>query len=159
MDLAALYGQHARVRVREGGHGARLEQGTVFFAPADRHMLFKPSGIELSRGAKVHFSRPAVDVLFGSAAASFGERVAGVLLTGNGSDGAHGLVMIKRYHGVSLVQKPEEASHPSMPLTGLLEDTPEMVTLKNLTSVLWALALGQCVAADESLHDTQRTSF
>jgi two-component system chemotaxis response regulator CheB len=151
VDAGFLYGHFAKIRVREARGGERLEHGTVHFAPADRHMLFQPSGIEISRGAKVHFSRPAVDVLFASAAASFKERVAGVLLTGNGSDGAHGLVMIKRYHGLSFVQKPEEASHPSMPLTGLREDTPATVTIRELPAVLWTLAVGEPLDAPEPL--------
>jgi two-component system, chemotaxis family, protein-glutamate methylesterase/glutaminase len=148
LDAGSIYGHRAKIRVREGRSGEELQWGTVYFAPADRHMLFEPSGIAISRGAKVHFSRPAVDVLFESAAVSFKERVTGVLLTGNGSDGGHGLVMIKRHHGVSLVQKPEEASHPSMPLTGLREDTPGTVTLEELPAVLWALARGERIVAD-----------
>jgi len=146
-DVAAIYGHRTRIRVREARHGEALQQGTVFFAPADRHLKFNKAGMmETSRGAKIHFTRPAVDELFTSAAASFGHRVVGVLLTGNGSDGGHGLVMIKQYGGITLIQKPGEASHPSMPLTGLREDTPDLVTLDELPSLLFALALGQRVS-------------
>jgi two-component system, chemotaxis family, protein-glutamate methylesterase/glutaminase len=65
-----------------------------------------------------------VDVLFASAAATFGKRVAGLLLTGGGFDGAHGLVRITQAGGATFVQHPTEAAHPMMPLSGIREDSP-----------------------------------
>ena len=67
-----------------GPLGEKLTPGTIYFAPSDHHMMFGPSEIELSRGPRLHFVRPSVDMLFVSAAAAFGKRVAGVLLTGVG---------------------------------------------------------------------------
>jgi len=144
IDTAALYGYRASIRVLEGTSGGTLAPGTIYFAPADHHMMFGRAAIELSRGPKVHFVRPSVDMLFVSAAASFGERVAGVLLTGGGSDGAHGLVTIKRQGGISIVQRPSEAADPTMPLTGIREDTVDYVTsLEELPGLLYALAKGE----------------
>jgi two-component system chemotaxis response regulator CheB len=144
IDAAALYGYSARIRVREGQSGDKLAHGTVYFAPSDHHMLFGPSEIELSRSARVHFVRPAVDMLFVSAAASFGNRVAGVLLTGGGSDGAHGLVTIKEQGGLSIVQRPSEAADPTMPLTGIRDDHVDYVaSLEQLPDLLVSLAVGK----------------
>ena len=144
IDVAALYGKRARIRVREGQSGEKLAPGTIYFAPSDHHMLFGPTEIELSRGPRVHFVRPAVDTLFVSAAAAFGKRVVGVLLTGGGSDGAHGLVTIKEQGGVSIVQRPSEAADPTMPLTGIREDSVDYVaSLNELPELLTSLAMGK----------------
>ena len=143
IDAASIYGRQSRIRVREALSGEKLTQGTMYFAPSDQHMLFGPSEIELSRGPRVHFVRPSVDMLFVSAAASFGKRVAGVVLTGGGSDGAHGLVTIKELGGVSIVQRPSEAVDPTMPLTGIREDSVDyVIALEELPDLLRALATG-----------------
>ena len=76
----------------------------------------------LARGPKVHRMRPAVDPLFASAAEARGSRVVGVLLSGGGVDGVEGLIAIKGKGGLSIVQRPDEARQPSMPLTAIRED-------------------------------------
>ena len=83
-------------------------------------------------------------MLFVSAASTFRDRVAGILLTGGGSDGAHGLVTIKEQGGLSIVQRPSEAADPTMPLTGIREDSVDYVaSLEELPSLLTALASGE----------------
>src|SRR4051794_33897394 len=66
--------------------GAPIESGTIYVAPPDHHMLLEPGRIRLSQGPKVHRTRPAADPLFLSAAAVFGERVIGIVLSGADSD-------------------------------------------------------------------------
>lgn len=78
-------------------------------------LLEGPGRIRLARGLKVHNTRPAVDPLFASAAATFGRRVVGVVLGGRSKDGAAGLRKIKDYGGLALVHDPEEATVPQMP--------------------------------------------
>ena len=96
-------------------------------------------------------------MLFMSAGASFGSRVAGVLLTGGGSDGAHGLVTIKQGGGVSIVQQPSEAADPTMPLTGIREDTVDYVTsLDELPALLQALAEGEPLNGKKTSIHRQR---
>ena len=153
-DVAIIYGRHALIRVREAKPHDLLEYGTVYFAPAAHHMLFTRTHIDLTRGAKVHFVRPAIDCLFFSAAAAFHNRVVGVLLTGGGSDGAQGLVKIKARGGITLVQHPGEAPHPSMPVSGIREDRPIAVSLSVLPSILGALAKGEPVTVDETAQHT-----
>lgn len=93
------------------------------------------------------FTRPAADVLFVSAATAFGERVVGVVLTGGGFDGAQGLVAIKAFGGVSIVQDPKEAVDSSMPVNGIRLDSVDHVTpLAELPQLLWNLTAG-CSAA------------
>ena len=81
--------------------------------------------IWLTQSPKVHFTRPAADPLFVSAAEAFGEDLLGVVLSGGDGDGAEGLRQVKKQGGISLVQEPEEAEVPSMPLQALLSDHPD----------------------------------
>jgi two-component system chemotaxis response regulator CheB len=81
--------------------------------------------IRLDHGAKVHYTRPAADPLFVSAAEAYGERVVGIVLSGYGGDGADGLATVKARGGLALVQKPEEAEQPSMPWAAILADHPD----------------------------------
>jgi two-component system chemotaxis response regulator CheB len=88
-------------------------------------MLLDRSRIWLTQSPKVHFTRPAADPLFVSAAEAFGEDLLGVVLSGGDGDGAEGLRQVKKQGGISLVQEPEEAEVPSMPLQALLSDHPD----------------------------------
>lgn len=144
-NVSTLYGKLGYIRVREAKEGDCLEHGTVYFAPADHHLLFGATRLQLSRGPKVHFARPAIDRLFFSAARTFTTRVAGILLTGANRDGGHGLAEIKGHGGATFVQRPDEAVHPEMPLSGLQEDAPALVSSHTLPALLIALATGQLI--------------
>lgn len=69
----------------------------------------------LSTDAPVECARPAVDLLFESAADAYRERVIGVILTGMNQDGAQGLAAIRSRGGLAVVQDPATAEAPSMP--------------------------------------------
>ena len=142
-NIEAIYHRPGQISVREPHSGEVFKRSTLYFAPSDHHMHFLPEGIVLRRGPKVHFARPAADVLFTSAAESFGERVAGIVLTGGGADGSDGLVSIKAHHGLSIIQDPTESQDASMPLTALREDSVNAaVSLEQLPALIRALALG-----------------
>jgi two-component system chemotaxis response regulator CheB len=93
-------------------------------------MLVEGAGrIRLDRGVKVHNTRPAVDPLFESAAAAFGRRVVGVILSGRSRDGAIALKKIKDQGGLALVHDPEEAAVPQMPAAAVAEANAEVLRI------------------------------
>src|SRR5262245_64923198 len=81
-------------------------------APRDVHMAIQDNTWRLDRGPKVHFSRPAVDPLFMSAAANRGRCSVAVLLSGGGSDGVLGLLAIKAADGLP---SPSSRRRPRLP--------------------------------------------
>lgn len=99
--------------------GERIARGRIHIAPPDHHMLVDGDFIRLSHGPKEQYTRPAIDPLFRSTAVSWAERTVGVLLTGLLDDGTQGLKDIKESGGVAVVQDPEDAEVPSMPLSAL----------------------------------------
>jgi two-component system chemotaxis response regulator CheB len=96
------------LRVREAVDGDRLEPGGCVLAPGDQHMIveFDGSGFRtrLLRTPPVHHCRPAVDVLFRSAAEAAGPDVVAALLTGMGCDGALGMLAVREAGGSTIAQ-------------------------------------------------------
>ena len=95
--------------------GERLQMRTVYLAPPDQHLLMNDDHLQLTRGPRENFTRPAVDPLFRSAAESFGPLAIGIVLSGNLSDGTAGLWEIKRRGGIAIAQNPDDAEFPGMP--------------------------------------------
>ena len=96
-----------------------IEQRTIYIAPPDHHLLLEEGYMHLGMGPKEQYVRPAVDVLFRSAAHAYGPRVIGVILTGGGQDGTAGLLVVKQHGGITIVQDPGDAYFPSMPQSAL----------------------------------------
>lgn len=144
--LGAVLGRGALIRVTEAVDGETIESGRVYMAPADAHLVIEPGRLRLHRGPRVHFTRPAVDPLFTSAAAAYGPRVVGVLLSGGGDDGVSGLIAIKAAGGLSLVQHPAEALVSSMPLNAIAFDGVDAILpLDLIATTLVTLATGGVV--------------
>jgi two-component system, chemotaxis family, protein-glutamate methylesterase/glutaminase len=122
--------------------GGLIEAGHVYTAPPDRHMLLESGRIRLSDGPKIHFTRPAADPLFISAADAYGEHVIGVVLSGGDGDGASGLKAIKAGGGRALVQHPDQAAASSMPRAAITADDPEVYLLQELIAQVAAFCHG-----------------
>ncbi|HVZ73483.1 MAG TPA: chemotaxis protein CheB [Polyangia bacterium] len=114
--LVEILGKRVLVPVVDAVDGERLAAGCVYVAPAgDRQLRVRSDVFELARGPRIRFHRPSATALFESVAASFGARAVAVVLSGMGSNGAEGVVAIKRAGGMVLVQLAAEAECPSMP--------------------------------------------
>jgi two-component system chemotaxis response regulator CheB len=112
-QFAARLDRQHKVRVLESAGGETLEPGTVYIAPGDYHLELQSRGAavvtRLQQGPPENFCRPAVDVLFRSAATVFGSDVLGVVLTGMGSDGRRGSEQLVA-RGSSVVVQDEPTS-------------------------------------------------
>ena len=115
-ELLASAGPNTAAHAHDG---EALRYGHLMVAPPDHHLLLDQGNARLTRGPKENFARPAIDVLFRSAALEHGPRVIGVVLTGMLDDGTAGLQAIKRCGGVAVVQDPATAEAPSMPASAL----------------------------------------
>ncbi len=106
--LSAQLDSRSALRVREGEFGRQLEPAQVWLAPGDAHMALEQRGdavlLQLHQGPPENGSRPAVDVLFRSAAEQYGPAVLAVVLTGMGHDGLRGCEAISAAGGQILVQ-------------------------------------------------------
>lgn len=99
--------------------GEPLEKGRILVAPPDRHVVVREGMVRLSRSAKEHHTRPAIDPLFRSAALWGGPRTIGVVLSGRNDDGTAGLHAIKSCGGLAIVQDPDDAEEPAMPASAM----------------------------------------
>lgn len=118
--LAPLFAKKCRMQVCEIDDKEMAAPGTVYFAPSDYHVLLEADGsLSLSSDEPVMHSRPAIDVLFESAADAFGEAIVGIVLTGANADGAVGLKAIADAGGTVIVEDPAFAYADAMPLAAL----------------------------------------
>ncbi len=116
VELAQWLSFESPVEVVEARGGARLEPGTVYVAPSNRHLLVTAEAtLVLDDGPPVMGFRPSCDKLLSSAAQAFGERAIGVVLTGMGRDGARGLMEIRRRGGRTLAQDERTSAVFGMP--------------------------------------------
>lgn len=82
-------------------------------------ILLEENSIKLGHGPRINNFRPAIDPLFQTAARHFGQRVIGVILSGGMSDGTLGLAYIKSRGGLTVVQDPQFADVPDLPLSAI----------------------------------------
>ena len=121
--------------------GDRIEEGRIYVAPPDEHLVIERDHVHLSRGPKEQHHRPCINVTFRSAALAHGDRVTGVILSGELDDGTAGLWELKRRGGIAVVQNPEEAAFPSMPLSALREvEADHVVSVCKMGELLSRLA-------------------
>jgi two-component system, chemotaxis family, protein-glutamate methylesterase/glutaminase len=113
--LHEILAKETTLPVSAAKDGEPIRAGHIVVASADRHLMVDAERVRVTRGPKESRARPAVDVLFRSAAAAHGTRVIGVVLTGALDDGTAGLWAVKDRGGIALVQEPHSAEHASMP--------------------------------------------
>lgn len=120
-----------------------IRKGHIYIAPPDCHLIIKEGMIKTAQGPEENRWRPSIDVLFRSAAVAYGESVIGIVLTGMLDDGTSGMMAIKKCGGATVVQDPNEAEYPEMPM-----------------AVLNAVEVDHCVSLSQMgfiIHETIRS--
>ncbi|MBR0798917.1 chemotaxis protein CheB [Bradyrhizobium jicamae] len=146
--LSTVAAAAAKLPVRQAESGMVIENGHIYLAAPDHHLLIHDGHLMLGRGPLENLVRPAIDPLFRSAALHYGPRVIGVVLSGLLSDGAAGLSAIKRCGGIAVVQDPNDAISDEMPLRAMEATTVDLcVPAARLGDVLSDLARERAAAS------------
>ena len=107
------------VSIKEAENNDTVLRGRVLIAPGNKHLLLKRSGaryyVEVKSGPLVSRHRPSVDVLFRSTARYAGKNAIGVIMTGMGDDGAHGMLEMKNSGAYTIAQDEDSCVVFGMP--------------------------------------------
>lgn len=118
-----------------------IRHGRIYVAEPDCHMILEDGHVRSIHGPKENRTRPAINPLFRSAAAAYGPRVTGIILTGLLDDGVAGLAEIKRRGGVAIIQDPATAQFPSMPQNAIKYVMADyVVPLRDIAGLIAKLA-------------------
>ncbi|KPX17642.1 Protein-glutamate methylesterase CheB [Pseudomonas syringae pv. delphinii] len=145
-QLAHVFQNRLAIPVKEADDKEDIVPGTLYVAPSGYHVSVESDfSLSLSQEDRVFYSRPSIDILFGSAADAYGPRLAGVLLTGANNDGARGLMQIKKYGGFTVIQDPSQAQVSTMPEAGLALHSPDyLLSLNDIGRLLVELERTAC---------------
>jgi len=135
---------HLRIKrpVQDVDDKMPIEPRNVYLAPPDYHLLVERGSFALSIDERVQYARPSVDVLFESAAFSYGPGLIGIILTGANEDGAAGLATVKERGGVAIVQEPTGAARRTMPDAAIAATVADAVLpLEEMAQFLYGLCV------------------
>jgi two-component system chemotaxis response regulator CheB len=142
--LAHILARAGKLTCRPARDGERLRQGVILVAPPDHHLAVEDSTVRLSVGPRENGHRPAIDVLFRSAAKALDSRVVGVVLSGTRDDGSAGLAVIKAAGGATIVQDPRDAMYAGMPASAIANVTVDAIVPATLVaSTIAAMVRGE----------------
>jgi two-component system, chemotaxis family, protein-glutamate methylesterase/glutaminase len=114
-QLAAVLARKTKKHVKEAEDREHIAKGTIYIGPPDEHLLVAQGRIQLAHSRLVRFSRPSIDIMFGSVAAIYGEHAIGVILSGSNRDGSDGIAAIRSAGGITIAQDPMTAEYRVMP--------------------------------------------
>jgi two-component system chemotaxis response regulator CheB len=144
--LAEVLARRTELQVKDAEEGDRLNAGTVFLAPPDKHVVVNPDGtLSLCQTGRVHHVRPAGDVLFASMAVNCKGRAVAVVLTGGNDDGATGAKLVKVMGGTVIAQDEVSAEHFAMPRAAIATRAVDYVLPPDrIAALLGHLVKGGC---------------
>ncbi len=151
--LAAILQRRAALPVEIVTEKSKLERGKIYVVPSNHHVVLSDGFVSLEEDHKGR-PRPSVDLLLSTAAATYGDRLIAVILTGSGSDGAAGAVEVKNAGGVIIVQNPQTARYPSMPMALPPTIVDFEANIEQIGTLIYQLLTGETISP--SIDDTER---
>ncbi|MFT3705352.1 MAG: chemotaxis protein CheB [Agriterribacter sp.] len=141
--LEEVLQQKTMLPVQQAEEKEKIMPGFVYIAPPDYHLLVElDQTFSLSADEPVNFSRPAIDILFETAADAYREELVGIILTGSNADGAAGIAAINKNGGLTIAQDPSEAVFTEMPKAAIKKGVTHIYTLsaigKFLSGIIYA---------------------
>ena len=131
---------HTNLKCIVATDAAPIERGHIYIAPPNQHLIVIRDQIVVGHGPKENSWRPSIDVLFRSAAAAYNSHVLGIILTGFLNDGTAGMMAVKQSGGICIVQDPNEAEVPDMPVSVLNNvEVDYSISLANMGEVVSGL--------------------
>jgi PAS domain S-box-containing protein len=125
--LVQLLRRETNLEVEEATNGSEIKSGFVYITPPDNDISVTNGKIYLSKPANSVGPKPSVDILFKSLAEQDANHVIGIILSGTGTDGAHGVEELKKAGAYILVQDPSTAKYDGMPATSILTDSVDVI--------------------------------
>jgi two-component system, chemotaxis family, protein-glutamate methylesterase/glutaminase len=162
--LARILDRSGPLPAEAATDGAELAAGRICVAVPDRHLLVSDHRLVLSEGPTENGHRPAINALFRSAALNYGPKAIGILLSGVLDDGVLGLAAIRSRDGATVVQHPDDALYPSMPVNAIQAGVVDhQVAAVNVGALLAKLAGREIeeryMEADESMELENRIAM
>ena len=121
--MQELLQRHTDMKVYRVTEGMELKPNSVYLIPPGKNLILESKLLRLGERRKNENDRYElnfpIDLFFTSLAKNYQERAIGVILSGSGSDGTHGLRAINEAGGVALVQDPETAEFDGMPRSAI----------------------------------------
>ncbi|WP_420265394.1 chemotaxis protein CheB [Candidatus Magnetominusculus dajiuhuensis] len=140
-ELINLLQREVRLTVKYAQDKEKIKNGVLYIAPPDYHLLIEDdSTFSLSVDEHVNYSRPSIDVLFESASDAYRGHIIGIILTGANRDGSMGLKRIKARGGTAIVENPQSAQFPDMPLAAISEtEVDYILDVKEIAGKIYEL--------------------
>ena len=149
-NLAGVLAQRTQVPVVVVRDSEQMEAGKIYVVPSNMHVMIKDGHVQLEEDTR-RGPRPSVDMLLSSAAKVYKENLIAVVLTGAGSDGAAGAVDVKDAGGTVVIQNPDTAQYPSMPLSLPPTVVDHIAELEQIGPLLYEIMRG--VELPELAHE------
>ena len=131
-EIEKLFAENSRILLKEITDKEQIRPNTIYVAPANYHTLVeKQKCFSLDVSEAVWFSKPSIDVTFESAAEIYKDRCTAILFSGANQDGAEGLLTLRNYGALTIVQDPDDAEMPQMPAAAISIDAAEYVLNAN----------------------------
>ena len=154
-NLGTILERHTTLPIVVVNDRVKLERGKVYVVPSNRHVKIFDGEVYVE-GDHEDRPRPSVDLLLSTAAKSYGESLIAVVLTGSGSDGAAGAVEVKNAGGTVIIQNPESAPYPSMPLSLPPTIVDHVVDVEQMADLITSLLRGIHLPSEEKAEDPLR---